>query len=313
MTHLSTSLHLPGGLAVEAGSWRAWCIALRPKTFWIATIPVIVSTALAYAEQGGVDLAVAILALLASLLLQAITNLQNDVGYTARGAETGTRIGLSRATASGLLTTRQVRVAIVLAVLVTLAVGAPLIARGGLPAALMGGSSIVMALAYMGGPRPIAFTPLGELTVFVFFGLIAVLGSYYLQTGGVSTGAVLVAVAVGCLASAVLAVNNHRDRAHDALTGRRTFVVHFGGAASVRLLESLLAIALVLAPALAILERSLWFLLPFATAPVALGLWRDFRVLPDGLAWNGLLFRAVKLELAYGMLLAIGAILAGLR
>src|SRR5512135_792639 len=125
MTHASPPIDATASYAIPAGSWQAWCIALRPKTFWIATIPVVVSTALAFVETGAVDLGVAALALLASLLLQAITNLQNDVGYTARGAETGQRVGLSRATANGWLAPGQVRLAIVLAVAVTLVVGAP--------------------------------------------------------------------------------------------------------------------------------------------------------------------------------------------
>lgn len=297
--------------AIPAGSWQAWCVALRPKTFWIATIPVVVSTALAFRETGSADLTVAFLALLCSLLLQAITNLQNDVGYTARGAETGQRIGLSRATANGWLAPSHVRWAIAIAVVVTLAIGAPLIARGGWPAALMGGSSILAAIGYMGGPRPIAFTPLGELTVFVFFGLIAVMGSYYVQVGSVSPGAMIAALAVGALAAAVLAVNNHRDRAHDGATGRQTFVVVFGTRASQALFGILVLASLLLSPVLAMVERSLWFVLPLAVVPAAMGLWRDFLRVPPGNGWNALLFRTVKLELAYGALLAASAVIAG--
>ncbi len=313
MTNASPPIDATASYAIPAGSWQAWCIALRPKTFWIATIPVVVSTALAQYEAGSVDLGVAALALLASLLLQAITNLQNDVGYTSRGAETGARIGLSRATANGWLSPAQVRWAIAILVVITLVVGAPLIARGGWPAALMGFSSILAAIGYMGGPRPIAFTPLGELTVFVFFGLIAVMGSYYLQTGTVTPGAMLAAVAVGALAAAVLGVNNHRDRAHDAGTGRQTFVVTFGERASQRLFEAALLAALVLAPVLAAVDRSLWLALPLAAVPAGASLWRDFRHTPPGPEWNGLLFRAVKVELLYGVLLAAGAIIAAVR
>ena len=299
-----------GGYTIAAGSWAAWCIALRPRTFWIATIPMVVSSALAIAKTHSFHIGTALLALLASLLLQAITNLQNDVGYTTRGAETGRRIGLSRATANGWLAPAQVRTAIAIAVIVTLLVGAPIIVRAGWPAAAMGGASILAAIGYMGGPRPIAFTPLGELTVFVFFGLIAVLGSYYVQTGSVSSGAILAAVAVGALAAALLVVNNHRDRTHDADTGRRTFVVTFGAAASRSLFAALLLIAYAAAPVLAIDERSPWLALPLLTLPLALALWRDFVRTAPGPVWNALLFRTVKLELAYGVLLAAGALVA---
>jgi 1,4-dihydroxy-2-naphthoate octaprenyltransferase len=310
MANGSTPADVPPAGAVAAGSWQAWCIALRPKTFWIATIPVMVSSALVVCETGALDLTVSAFALLASLLLQAITNLQNDVGYTSRGAETGARIGLSRATANGWLAPGQVRLAIAVGVGSTLAVGAPLIARGGWPAALMGFASILAAVGYMGGPRPIAFTPLGELTVFVFFGLIAVLGSYYVQTGSVSTGALLAAVAVGALAAGVLAVNNQRDHAHDRATGRATFVVVFGPRMAQAMFRALLLLAYALVPALALHERSLWLLLPIVTVPAATRIWRDFVQLPPGAQWNDLLFRTVKLELAYGALLAAGALLA---
>jgi 1,4-dihydroxy-2-naphthoate polyprenyltransferase len=295
---------------VRPGSWAAWRVALRPRTFWIAAMPVLVSSCLAWHETGLVDLGVAALALVASLLLQAITNLQNDVGYATRAVDTARHVGLSRATTNGWLAPRQVHVAIAVATLVTLAVGAPIVAHSGWPAAAMGASSLAAAIGYMGGPRPIAFTPLGELTVFVFFGLVAVIGSYYVQTGTVTIGAVLVAIAVGALAAAVLAVNNHRDAAHDAIAGRRTFAVVFGPAASRRLYGGLLMLAFLLSPVLVVVQRSPWFLLPLLALPVAMFAWRDFHTTPSGPGWNALLFLTVKLELGYGLLLAAGALLA---
>ncbi|HZQ60862.1 MAG TPA: 1,4-dihydroxy-2-naphthoate octaprenyltransferase [Casimicrobiaceae bacterium] len=293
---------------VRAGSWQAWQIALRPRTFWIATIPVIVGSALVLAEQGSLDIQVAILSLLASLLLQAITNLQNDVGYAARRVQTGNHVGWSRATCNGWLSSRDVRTAIGVAIIAVLAVGWPVVLRAGWPAAVMGASSILAALAYMGGPRPIAFTPLGELTVFVFFGLVAVIGSYYVQAGMASATVILAAIGIGALAAAVLAVNNHRDRGHDASTGRRTFVVTFGAGASRTLFESVVLIAFAVLPVMAWIDANAWLALPLVVLPSALGIRRDFGTLPIGPAWNELLFRTVKLELAYGLLLAAGAL-----
>jgi len=293
---------------VRAGSWQAWRIALRPKTFWIATIPVVVSSALVLAETGTLDVRIALLALIASLLLQAMTNLQNDVGYAARRVQTGNHLGWSRATCNGWLSSRDVRTAIGVAMVATVAVGWPVMLRAGWPAAAMGVSSIIAALAYMGGPRPIAFTPLGELTVFVFFGLIAVIGSYYVQAGVVSTAVILAGIGIGTLAAAVLAVNNHRDRAHDASTGRRTFVVTFGPGASRALFESLILVAFTVLPVIAWIDANPWLGLPLIMLPTALRIRRDFGDLPPGPAWNELLFRTVKLELAYGLLLALGAL-----
>lgn len=306
LMHAPTAAHARPD--VRAGSWQAWQIALRPKTFWIATIPVIVSSALVLAEHGTLDARVALLSLVASLLLQAITNLQNDVGYAARRVHTGNHVGWSRATCNGWLSTRDVRTAIAMAVLAALVVGWPVVGRAGWPAAAMGGASIVAALAYMGGPRPIAFTPLGEITVFVFFGLIAVIGSYYVQAGLVSATVILAGIGIGALAAAVLAVNNHRDRAHDASSGRRTFVVTFGAGASRTLFDVLIVAAFAVLPAIAWIDATPWLALPLLMLPGALRLRRDFAVLPSGPAWNELLFRTVKLELAYGLLLALGAL-----
>ena len=272
-------------------------------------MPVIVSSALVIGENDSLDSGIALLALIASLLLQAMTNLQNDVGYAVRRVTTSGHVGLSRATCNGWLTPRQVRTAIVVTVLASLAVGLPIVMRSGWPAALMGLASILAALGYMGGPRPIAFTPVGEITVFVFFGLTAVMGSYYVQTGTVSTTATLGAIGIGALAAAVLTVNNHRDRDHDAASGRSTFAVTFGAAASQTLFALLLIVAFAAVPVLAMSLRSAWLALPLLALPNALRIWRDFSALPSGPAWNELLFRTVKLELAYGLLLALGAVL----
>ncbi|MEO8677179.1 MAG: prenyltransferase, partial [Casimicrobiaceae bacterium] len=136
-------------------------MALRPATLWIATIPVIVATCLAWSLDRDFDLSVALIALVTAVLMQVVTNLQNDVGYTERGGETGTRVGLPRATARGWLRTRDVKLAIVAAIAAALAVALPLIVRFGWPVLMLGLAAAVAAWAYMGGPRPIAYTPFG--------------------------------------------------------------------------------------------------------------------------------------------------------
>ena len=181
------------------------------------------------------------MALAAALLMQAITNLQNDVGYTVRdGERLGDRVGLPRATAEGWLQAAVVRHAIVALSLVGLGLGLWLVASRGWPVLVMGFTSLLAALAYMGGPRPIAYTPFGELTVFVFFGLVAVPGTEWLLTGDTSAGGWLGAVSVGALAAATLAVNNLRDAAHDRLAGRRTLAVVAGSSMGVRFAGALL-------------------------------------------------------------------------
>jgi 1,4-dihydroxy-2-naphthoate octaprenyltransferase len=300
-------------ITVEPGSPTAWLIALRPKSLWVAVVPVFVGTSLAVAETGVVNPFVAFLALLASLLLQVMSNLQNDVGYTVRGAETASRIGLPRATARGWLTVGAVRKAVAATVVVTVLVGLPLVVHSGWPVLLMGIASIVAALAYMGGPRPIAYTPYGELTVFVFFGLIAAVGSYFLQTGEVTRSAWLAGAAIGLIAAAALAVNNIRDCVHDAEVGRRTLAVVLGKRAAERCYQAAILLAYGMVVAIAVTDmRSIGLLAVLLTLPPAFKLLRDLPRSAPGLPYNELLFRTFKLELLFGACFTIGALLPGL-
>jgi 1,4-dihydroxy-2-naphthoate polyprenyltransferase len=295
-------------LSVRPGSALAWRIALRPRTLWIATIPVIVATALAWSVARTFDPLIALIALAAAVLMQVVTNLQNDVGYTARGAETGERVGLPRATANGWLEPRDVRWAILAAIVVAQIVALPLMIRGGWPIVLTSVASTLAAVGYMGGPRPIAYTPFGELTVFVFFGLVAVCGTYYVQAGTIDAAAWIVGGAVGMHAAAVLLVNNFRDRVHDAATGRRTLTVLLSTSSAVRLYGGLILAPFALAVVLAVGGGSIWYLLPIAALPWGWRLWRALARTPSGPAQNALLFRTVMLEVAFGLLLTAGAL-----
>jgi len=297
--------------SIEPGSWDAWRVALRPKTLWIATIPVIVGSSLAWSLQGAYDTGVALIALTAAVMMQVVTNLQNDVGYTERGGETGTRVGLPRATANGWLGTRDVKRAIVAAIVVAQLVALPLMIRGGLPIVATSVVSTVAAWAYMGGPRPIAYTPFGELVVFVFFGLVAVGGTWYVQAGTLGPAPVIAGAALGMHAAAVLLVNNFRDRAHDVATGRRTLAVVLGRESSLKLYAALLLAPFALVLLLAWNAGTVWLALPLAAVPWAFRLIRALGREAPGLALNALLFRTVLLEVAFGMLLSIGAFAHG--
>ncbi len=294
---------------IRPGSWDAWRVALRPKTLWIATIPVLVGTALAWSLQGAFDPWIAFIALNSAVMMQVVTNLQNDVGYTERGAESGRRVGLPRATANGWLSPREVKRAIVAAIALAQIVALPLMIRGGWPIVATSVASTVAAWAYMGGPRPIAYTPWGELTVFAFFGLVAVCGTYYVQAGTIAPGAWIAAVAIGMHASAVLLVNNFRDREHDGESGRRTLAVVLSAAAARRLYAALLMLPFVLAVALAWMTDSAWLALPLLAAPWAWRLARALPRTPPGPAQSALLFRTVLLEVAFGLSLSAGALL----
>jgi 1,4-dihydroxy-2-naphthoate octaprenyltransferase len=300
----------PSIAAVEPGSLAAWRVALRPKTFPIAAVPVFVGTAFAWAQHGTFVPWVFVLAIAGAILVQAISNMQNDVGYTVRGGETGTRTGLPRATANGWLSVPAVRGAIVAAVVAAVLVGAPLIVHRGWPVALIVASSIVAAWAYMGGPKPIAYTPLGDVTVFLFFGLMAVCGTVYVQAGTIGTAGWLAGVAIGLLAASVLTVNNHRDIAHDATTGRRTLSVLLGAAGSRAVYRTSVLGAFALVPAIAWAAGSAGYLLPLALLPRALALLAAFDDARGGHAYTPLLFRTVILEAGFGMLLTAGALLS---
>jgi 1,4-dihydroxy-2-naphthoate octaprenyltransferase len=297
---------------VEPGSLTAWRAALRPKTFPIAAVPVFVGTAFAWAQHGTFVPWVFVLAIAGAILVQAISNMQNDVGYTVRGGETGTRTGLPRATANGWLSVPAVRGAIVAAVIAAVLVGAPLMIYRGWPVALIVASSIAAAWAYMGGPKPIAYTPYGDVTVFLFFGLMAVCGTIYVQAGTIGTAGWLAGVAIGLLAASVLTVNNHRDIAHDATTGRRTLSVVLGAAGSRAVYRTSVLGAFALVPAIAWTAGSAWYLLPLVLLPRALALLAAFDAAPGGHAYTPLLFRTVILEAGFGIALTSGALFSRL-
>jgi 1,4-dihydroxy-2-naphthoate octaprenyltransferase len=297
--------------AEHPGTLKAWAAACRPASLALATGPVLVGAAMGYLHAGPISLPLAAMALAGALLMQLLTNLQNDIGFTQRGGErVGQRTGLPRATAKGWLSVWAVRAAIVALCLLSLALGGALVWLRGWPVLAMGLASMLAALAYMGGPKPIAYTPLGELTVFVFFGLVAVLGTDWLLTNQLSLSSLLAASCIGCLSAAALAVNNHRDHVHDRLVGRQTFVVRFGTQASIGLFTGLLSAPFVLCLVMAWEQATPLFLLPLLWAPQSFRLQGDFRTCPPGLGFNALLFRVFRLELWFALALAAAAVLA---
>ncbi len=297
-------------LLVRTGSLRAWQAAVRPRTLLVAVSPVIVGAALGFVCAGVIDLRAALLVLGAALLVQVATNLQNDLGFTMRGGDaSGTRIGLPRASALGWLSVRQLRIAICLVATIAVALGLVLTAYRGWPVLLIGIASLSAALAYMGGPKPIAYTPFGELTVFVFFGLVAVPGTEWVLTGQVNMLGVVSGTAIGLLAAAALAVNNHRDSAHDRMLGRRTFAVWTGTTGSRRLYAALLLGPFLLVPLMAAEARAVAVLLPLALVPTTARLHRDFERSAPGVAFNQILFRTFRLEIWFALLLSAGMLL----
>lgn len=209
------------------GQARAWLMAVRPRTLSASLAPVAVGTALAVA-QGGFHGGAALAALLGALLIQVGTNLANDVLDFQKGADTAERLGPTRVVASGLLSARAVGLGAAAAFGAALLVGLYLVARGGLPILVIGLASLACGYLYTGGPHPLAYRGLGDLFVLVFFGLIAVAGTVYVQSGRWSPAALLLGLSVGALSVAILSANNLRDRATDAAAGKRTLIVRLG-------------------------------------------------------------------------------------
>jgi len=208
-----------------------WLLAARPPTLWAAVVPVVVGTALAVAD-GDFRLPVFLMALAAALLLQVGTNFANDVFDFERGADTGERLGPPRVTQSGLLTPSDVRRGMAAAFGGAMLLGLGLTYYGGWPIIGIGVLSIVAGVIYTGGPWPTGYHGLGDAFVFCFFGLVAVGGTYYLHTDTLRWAAIAAAVPVGLLITAILVVNNLRDRETDARSGKRTLAVRLGDRAT---------------------------------------------------------------------------------
>ena len=202
-------------------------MAARPRTLPAAVAPVLVGTALA-ATEGTFKVLTFVAALLGALFIQVGTNLSNDYSDARRGADTEDRLGPVRVTAGGLVPPRQVLVATYVAFGLAVLAGSYLIATAGWELLLVGAASILAGVLYTGGPRPYGYEGLGEVFVFLFFGVVAVTGSYFAQVERLEWEALVLAVPVGLLASAILVVNNVRDLETDRRAGKRTLAVRLG-------------------------------------------------------------------------------------
>ena len=206
---------------------RAWILAARPKTLPAAAAPVLVGVALAW-KAGGFRPLPAAAALVGALLIQVATNLANDYFDFVKGADTHDRVGPTRVTQAGLIAPEAVRAGMILTLAAALAVGVYLVWVGGMPIVWIGLASLVCAVAYTGGPFPLAYHGLGDLFVFVFFGLVAVTGTVYVQTLAFSLEALWAGAGVGAVSTTLLVVNNLRDIGTDARAGKRTLAVRLG-------------------------------------------------------------------------------------
>jgi 1,4-dihydroxy-2-naphthoate octaprenyltransferase len=284
-------------------------LAIRPRTLPASISPVIVGTALAIADKGFKCLP-AIGALAGALLLQIGVNLANDYFDSIKGVDTPERLGPIRVTHSGLIEPVRVKAAMMITFGLVVLVGIYLITVGGWPILMIGTASILAALAYSGGPYPLASHALGDLCVFIFFGLIAVCGTYFVQTLRLTSIVLVASVPVGLLITAILVVNNLRDIMTDRTAGKNTLGVLLGKRGA-KIEYALLLVAAYAAPAVLVFvdEASALALLPLLTLPMALSLCRTiFR--EAGEVLNSALAGTARLTLLFCLLFSAGLILS---
>jgi 1,4-dihydroxy-2-naphthoate polyprenyltransferase len=289
---------------------RLWLVAARPRTLPAAVAPVLVGTALAASEDVFKPLRFAA-ALVGSIFIQIGTNLANDYSDARRGADTEDRLGPVRVTAGGLMPPQRVLVGTWVAFGIAVAAGSYLAAVAGWELLVVGVVSIAAGVLYTGGPRPYGYEGLGELFVFVFFGLVAVGGSYFVQTEDLRWEAVALGVPVGLLAAAILVVNNVRDIETDRRAGKRTLAVRLGRERAVRVFAAMLAVAFASVPLIAILgDVEAWILFVLLAAPLAIPLTRTLATRRDGPALNQLLADTGRLLAVFSLLLSVGLLLS---
>ncbi len=285
---------------------HAW-LALRPHTLSISITPVLVGTSLAWAETGRFHWFTGLAAMIAALLIQAGTNLHNDAADFERGADPPDRLGPPRATARAWFTAAQIRRGAHLCFASAFLVGIYLAWVGGWPIVIVGLLSLLAGYAYTGGPRPIAYGAGGELFVFLFFGLVAVLGSYYIQTLALTLNGLAAASSVGVLAAAILLVNNYRDLETDRRARKLTLVHQLGETFSRRFFGILLMLPFLLPAIRRGLGQGRWLVL--AVLPFALALVGRFFHEPRGPGLNRLLAATARLQLAFGAVLSLGLVI----
>jgi 1,4-dihydroxy-2-naphthoate octaprenyltransferase len=283
----------------------AWWLAIRPATLTASAAPVLVGTAAAFADHGFAA-GPALAALIGASLLQVGANFANDVFDFERGADNADRLGPQRATQQGWISPAQMKRAMWTAFAGALVTGIYLTSVAGWPVMALGLLSIAAAYLYTGGPKPYGYLGLGDLSVFLFFGFGAVTGTYFVQAHGVSPLVLWASVPIGALATAILVVNNLRDIETDARAGKLTLAVRLGERATRNYYQLLLAMAYAVPPVLWV--RGLadaWVMLPWLSLPLALRLASRMRR-ERGLALNGCLVKTARLEVVFGLLLAVG-------
>lgn len=287
---------------------QSWILASRPKTLLAAVVPVMVGSALAI-SMNKFFLPYSIVALLCSVLIQIGTNFTNDLYDYLKGSDTIKRKGPRRVLASGLISVKEMQLAIILVFGLTFILGLYLVYSAGLLILWVGIVSILAGIIYTAGPLPLAYNGLGDVFVFVFFGIVGTMGTYYLHTQEISLLALIVSIPVGALITNILVVNNYRDIEEDREANKRTLAVTFGRDFS--RWQFIFNILISYATSFVLyfyFNYSIWIILPLATLPLAIILSKMLYTL-TGEALNKTLELSAKFAGLYGLLFSIGLIL----
>lgn len=288
---------------------KAWFLASRPKTLPAAVMPVLIGSAVAFHDSAFTP-GPALAALFCALLIQIGTNFANDLLDFKAGMDTEQRLGPERAVANQWISEQEMFWGTVTAFGLTVPVGLYLIWIAGWPVLAIGLCSIAAGIAYTGGPYPLAYNGLGDLFVFIFFGLVATVGTYYVQALQITTLSVLVAIPAGALITNILVVNNYRDIKTDRETGKNTLAVIIGHSGS-RMEYLILLFLSYVVPVflLFVYDFSLFILLPLLSLPIAVKNLRTLYSDTCGKALNPLLERTAQFSLIFGILFSIGLLL----
>jgi 1,4-dihydroxy-2-naphthoate polyprenyltransferase len=292
---------------VTGASWRVWIEAARLRTLPAAIVPVMVGTALAAAHQS-FDAAKAVICLAFALLVQVGTNYANDYYDHRKGADTAERVGPRRAVAAGLVSPSAMRRAMIGVFAAAFLVGLLLVREGGWWLLGVGVVSILCGLAYTGGPWPLGYHGLGDVFVFIFFGLVAVSVTFAVQAGAVTPDVLACAAAVGLLAANIIIPNNYRDMETDARAGKRTLVVRFGRKFAVWQYALSATVAFLGPPALLLVGYGPPVLLPLVLAPWAARLTMRLARSTQPAEQIALLGATARLLAAFGVLLSVGLV-----
>jgi 1,4-dihydroxy-2-naphthoate octaprenyltransferase len=289
----------------ETSKFQNWILASRPKTLLASVVPVMVGTALAI-NVGEFNLLVTLIALVCSLLIQTGTNFTNDLYDYLRGADKTSRKGPVRVLASGLITVKEMKAGIFITFLSSFLLGLYLVYVGGLIILVIGTLSIIAGLAYTAGPYPLAYKGLGDIFVFMFFGLIGTMGTFYLQTNEISLAAFLSSIPVGSLITNILVVNNYRDIEEDKIAGKNTLAVKLGKTFTQYQFIFLITVSFLTPLALFLFfDFKIWIFLPYLTLPVAYNITKMlFRL--DGEQLNKTLELTAKFSALFGILFSAG-------